>query len=695
MEPLAELLQQAMVFHQQGHLAEAESIYRQILAQNTQEADAWHLLGVLACQQGFPEEGAAHIRQAITLRPAAPTYYCNLGNALQASGQIKDAIAVLQAALSYDPNHAEALNNLGNLLLKETDYTAAIRCFQQAIAQQPDFAEAYNNLGNAWAEQTEYADALAAYQQAIHLQPAYLQAHYNVAQVFKKQERWSDAVSVLQTCLTLNPQWSKAWTLLGHIEVERGQIQAAQQAYQQAEHILPTAGNRIRMELLLPPLFQNHSALEEWRGRFSDGLERLLESPPHLSDPVQEVGMTAFYLPYHGQADRILQEKLALMYRQACPNLTYTAPHCLKVPVNPHQRKRIGFVSRFFRHHTIAKLFGGLVRKLPRHDFEVFVFGFDVPQDQWAADIQRWADRFHVLPADFFKARTLLAEAALDIIFYPDIGMEPMTYFLAFARLAPVQAVSWGHPITTGLDTIDAFFSSQALEQEGQPFYTESLIQMKQVIPYYHRPTPVQTRDRSYFSLPESELILGCLQSLFKLHPDFDPILAEILDSVKQARLLLLADSHEVLKNQLYQRWQLVWPQERLKKVTFLPGLPETDYLALLPLCDIMLDPVHFGGGSTSYEALAAGVPIVTQPSRYLKGRITYALYQQMQYPYEVAHSTAEYVAQVHALAYDEQRHQMQQSILANHHKLYENHEAVAEFATCLTALYQGTCCQV
>ena len=67
-----------------------------------------------------------------------------------------------------------------------------------------------------------------------------------------------------------------------------------------------------------------------------------------------------------------------------------------------------------------------------------------------------------------------------------------------------------------------------------------------------------------------------------------------------------------------------------LERIYFLPSLDHHDFLNLNALADVMLDPIHFGGGNTSYEAFALGVPVVTQPSNMLRGRITWALYQQM-----------------------------------------------------------------
>ena len=69
--------------HQAGRLAEAEALYRQILAVEPQHADALHLLGVLAHQVGRDDLAVEMIRQAITLAPENPAAHSNLGAVLK------------------------------------------------------------------------------------------------------------------------------------------------------------------------------------------------------------------------------------------------------------------------------------------------------------------------------------------------------------------------------------------------------------------------------------------------------------------------------------------------------------------------------------------------------------------------------------------------------------------------------------
>ena len=125
---------------------------------------------------------------------------------------------------------------------------------------------------------------------------------------------------------------------------------------------------------------------------------------------------------------------------------------------------------------------------------------------------------------------------------YPDIGMEPFTYFLAFARLAPVQCVTWGHPLTTGLDTIDWFLSGESLEtEEADAHYTERLVRLRGLPTYYRKPQVAgPAKSRAELGLPESGSLYACPQTLFKFHPEFDRLLAAILQTDRRGHLAMI-----------------------------------------------------------------------------------------------------------------------------------------------------------
>src|SRR5437763_1953416 len=106
-------MQLALRRHQLGELDDAERMYREVLKSEPHNADAHHLLGLVALQQSQHERAIEHLRQAIACNPSAAPYHRHLGTALQATGQTSEAIRAFREALRLAPS-AVAHNDLGN-----------------------------------------------------------------------------------------------------------------------------------------------------------------------------------------------------------------------------------------------------------------------------------------------------------------------------------------------------------------------------------------------------------------------------------------------------------------------------------------------------------------------------------------------------------------------------------------------------
>ena len=230
------------------------------------------------------------------------------------------------------------------------------------------------------------------------------------------------------------------------------------------------------------------------------------------------------------------------------------------------------------------------------------------------------------------EARIQIVEARIDILLYADIGIEPFTYLLGFARLAPIQCVTWGHPVTTGLPEMDYFISSDHVEPIGAAaHYSEQLACLPESCAFvcYSKPAaPKPMHGREHFNLSEDVNFYFCPQTLFKMHPDFDAMIGGILRADRKA-VLMLIDSPSILKPYLWSRWSESL-DDVLPRIRFLPVCGHDDYFALLSLADAVLDTPHFSGGISSLEAFAMGAPVVTLPGDYARSRFTYASYSRM-----------------------------------------------------------------
>jgi protein O-GlcNAc transferase len=323
----------------------------------------------------------------------------------------------------------------------------------------------------------------------------------------------------------------------------------------------------------------------------------------------------------------------------------------------------------------------------------VLIHDFKSRRDAFSARLEAMADRVVVLPNRIREQQAALAEQQLDVLFYPDIGMSSSTYFLAFSRLAPVQLVSWGHPDTTGLDSMDYFLSARPIEPPGAAaHYSERLVLLER-LPCFYEPVPPPARaTRADFGLPESGALYGCPQSLFKLHPDFDEVLAAIAAGDPDGRIVLLEGTTPEWSDLLRRRWKTSHPA-LLERVVFLPRQPQARFMSLMALFDLLLDPVHFGSGNTLYDAMRAGTPIVTWPGEFMRGRVVAGAYAQMGIvDAPIAARIEEFAPLALSLAHDRARLAGLRESLprAAERELFADLQAMAEFEAFLAAAVEA-----
>lgn len=441
-------------------------------------------------------------------------------------------------------------------------------------------------------------------------------------------------------------------------------------------------GDLVRRALVVSPIMRSVAAIEADRRRVVARLTELERVAPAIADPLAELRWLDFYLAFHGRDDRPIRERLARVLRKACPQLAFTAPHCERWSFSglPSRRRvRVGFLSSHFTEHTIARLNQGLIESLDRSRWRpLLLFAGERPDARTAA-LRRAAGESVDLPRDLQAARERIAALELDILYYPDVGMDPFTYLLAFARLAPVQCATWGHPVTTGLETIDWFVSGAFLEPPGSELlYTERLYRMPDpTVRYAPPPAPPESRRLDLLESARGRRLYVCPQSLFKLHPEFDAILVAILRRDPRGELVLLEPRRPRWREMFVERLAGEAP-EVVNRIRFLPPLGREDYLALLRAADVMLDPLHFGGGHTSLEGLAMGAPIVTLPSRLLRGRLTAAWYRVLGVEDLVARSPDHYVRlALEVAASPATRENFRRKLAARRDRLFDHRGAV------------------
>lgn len=674
-------LSRALERHRAGALSEAEAAYRQILRRDPAHADALHLLGVACHQQRRPREAAAYITQAIALHNASPAYHCHLGEAERALGRLDQAIASCQRALEIDPRYTDAWFNCGLAALTARNFTLAESCFRQtlaladerpeagatlaaqaafhlgktlhlqqrwaeaaaayrdALARLPQYAEAWNNLACALHALGELRGAAEAFRQALTLQPGNVEVLLNLAAAYSLSRQFSEARHCLEKVVALAPQDHRGWLNLSNICKAQDDVREAQRAFRRASTLLPPQPlGELWTRTLCPAVFESNAEIDAYRARLQEELDRLAADPPRLT--WDDIGATASCpprnLPFQGRDDRPLLEAFASVFTPSFP--------VRDIPRNTG-RPKVGFVVTGGHEGIFLRTWKGVFQHMQHVSFELLA----AVTETSAASVQRALAGTPVsvlpLPYGFRAAAQTLQAARCDVLYHWEIGTDVTNYFLPFCRLAPVQCVGGGNAATSGVSAVDVFLSSDYQEPPAaDEHYTEELWRLP-ALPSCQPRVALSgpPLDRIHFGVLPDQHLYVCAQKIQKIHPDFDPMLEGILQRDPRGVIVLSHDAGGRSADALRQRFQRTIP-DVAGRILFQPRLPFEQYLQLLQQADVLLDPIHYGGGVTTYDGLSLNKPIVTCPTRFVRGCYTAGFYRRMGFHACVAVSPEHYV---------------------------------------------------
>jgi tetratricopeptide (TPR) repeat protein len=278
------LIRTAVEHHQAGRLAEAEAIYRQILAENPNDFDATHLLGVIAQESERPDAAIELIEKAIRMKPDYAPAHTNLGNALKSAGRLEDAIKAYTRAVELDPTLAQAHFNLGKARADAKDFEGAATEYRRAIAIKPDYAEAHGNLGAALASMNDMTGAIAAYRKPIEMMPNSAPAWAGLGFALLCVGEIERAEEACRQAIRIDPSLPDGHWNLGQVLLTRGEF----------EEGLPEYEWRARLKTVPPPPpFRQ----PQWRGEDLFGKSIILYAEQGFGDTIWLVR----YLPLVAQ----------------------------------------------------------------------------------------------------------------------------------------------------------------------------------------------------------------------------------------------------------------------------------------------------------------------------------------------------------------------------------------------------------
>ncbi|MGI3777727.1 MAG: tetratricopeptide repeat protein [Janthinobacterium lividum] len=698
---MEERFEAALALHEAGRLDAAEAAYRDVLRDAAGHADALHMLGLLADQRGDGEAAVSLIGRAIAAAPGRAYAHANLGNALLRLGRAGEAVASHRRAVALRPDSAAMLGNLVSALLAAGEGEAAVDAARRLAAMAPGSADSWLRLGEALSAGGDAAagealrrcvaldpgraeawynlgclalaggDALGAaglFGEALARRPVFAPARSNLGVALHRLGRLAEAAEAQRAAIRDDPGLAGAHHNLGCVSLERNRVDEAADAFRAVLALRPDDGPA-RFGLCasrLPMLYRDEAEIGRRRAEYAAELSALAAACEGVRGQ-RAVALAAgvgscppFFLAYQGRDDRALQAEHGAL----CCRLAEAAYGVAPGPRPAGDgRIRVAVVSGFFCRHTVwSLLLRGWLEHLDRARFVVSAFHTGAGSDAVTARASAMADRFVSGPRTLPAWRAAILAGEPDVVLYPEIGMDPVAAHLAAQRLAPVQAMSWGHPVTSGMPSIDLFLSSALMEPaDGDAHYTERLVRLPHLGTCYEPDPEGAPASRASLGLREGAVAFWSGQALYKYRPAHDGLFARIAAGVGagsgNAQFVFIEFAREPEVTALFrarlERAFAAQGLEAARHCVFLPSLGAEAFVAAIGACDVVLDTPGWSGGKSTLDGLAQARPIVTLPGPLMRSRHTAAILARIGAPELIARDEDEYVAMAVRLGRD------------------------------------------
>jgi predicted O-linked N-acetylglucosamine transferase (SPINDLY family) len=638
------LLPAAIKAYGEGRYDDAQALCRQILQGLPNHFDALHILGASASDCGRFDEAAAILARAIAVEPRSAEAHSNLGQSLFKLRRYEEARAAYEKAIALKPNFAMALTNLGNTLMHLRLFDQSIAAHDRALALKADYADAHNNRGMALMLLDRNEEAAREFDRALSLSPKLLPALVGQGIVNIRLRNYDLALATLNAALARAPDAAPVFAQRGRLYRELGRFDEASADFDAA----------LKLDPLLEPALCGKANIALHHGLTIEAISACNKALEH--HPSSEValtllgacyakqGETATGIAYFDRAlalkpdhqDAIMRKIFALDFLPEMDFVRLQEPRNLwwrsigsKLPkrqlgnrdLDPERRLVVGYVSSDFRSHSAALGFTPLLHYRDRCNFEIICYSSfptsDEVTEQCRRLTDRWVDAWQL--SDDKLADRIQADR-VDILV--DLsGHSAGNRLTVFARKpAPIQVSAIGHVTGTGLPVMDYLLADATLiPAEVRPLFTEEVYDLPCAITIWPAPdvpaSPLPMIRNGYVTF-------GVFNRIDKIS---DPALAlwsTLMQSLPDARIVV---KHRAIDDPLLRDTLIAHfvahgiDADRIKCIG---TTSRVEHLAVFAEIDMSLDPFPQNGGTSTWESLQMGVPVITKLGKTASGRI-------------------------------------------------------------------------
>lgn len=463
-----------------------------------------------------------------------------------------------------------AITNVGISRLTSGSPEEAIQPFDRALELMPELAPAHYNLGLAHADSGHYEAAINCFQRAITIAPEFFAFHHNLANTLLKANKYEKAYDSIKRAIELEPDNPLGYHTLGMIQISID---------------VESAIDSFRKGLILDPENSGlHSALL----------------------------LALNYLP-NISANSLFQEHLQYASNHASKaSQIFHSPRKLDKG-SPAPKLRIGYVSADFNHHAAGYFIEPVFKHHNKQAFKIYAYYNGTKNDGRTQRLRSYADKWRdIANLTDEEVSQQVRNDNIDILV--DLSGHTNAHrLLVFSRKpAPVQ-ISWlGYPNTTGLDTIDYYFTDNiASKEEDGRYFSEELYPLKHGFSCY-MPDNNAPRIGPLPAATNRWVTFASLHNLSRLNNEVIALWSKVIRSIPGSRLMILR--HDITESTRYRLTSQFAIHGVGKERLMLLKKPRHGdwHMAAYHDVDISLDTFPWSGHTTACEALWMGVPVIT-----------------------------------------------------------------------------------
>jgi len=542
------------------------------------------------------------------MKPITPLLLDQAGLMRQAfslfqNGRLQEAHAICVKILESNPKNFDALQLLGGIALTTGNIQPAIHLFSLAIDIKPRDALMFYNRALALERIKQIDAAIKDCKTALEINPHLSEVHYRLGILYSSQKRSNESVEHYDSAIAIKSDLNYIY------------------------------GSRL-MEAM---------KICDWRG-YSDQISRIAQfteqgrkvSPPFVVSTLC--------------ADPHIQKLSAQVWAKSeYPNRPALGAIAKR---EPSEKIRVGYFSGDFRSHPVSYLMAEVFECHDDSRFEFIAFSLSakLEDDSMQIRLRKAFRAFHdVAHLNDVQIAQLAREQRLDIAV--DLGghTEGGRFGIFAQRAAPVQVSYLGYLGTSGSECMDYLLADHVLVPANQRgHYTERVVylpsyQANDVKSRVAGPAPT----RGSFGISDEAFVFCCFNSIYKVNPDVMDSWSRILNQCDKSVMFLAVDNPSARDN-LTREFEARGVDA--SKLVFGQGLPRPDFLARFAVADLFLDTWPCNGGTTSSEALFAGLPLITMCGETFASRMGASLLTALDAQELITHSPMEYEQRAIAL---------------------------------------------